>query len=338
MTELLDPRDIPIPIAYLRLLLAHFGSRPDLRDAILEGSGISEGRLRDGAQFLTLEELRVPQDNLARLLGNDWAISAPDLWTHSTYGALGLGSQSAPDLREALQLIISNSAAIGALWRYRLDVAPTLARFHYDLNANIAERYWQWGLEIGFIGLRSLFYLYLSRPPSEARFLFRCASPPYADRLIAVLGTDVVFDAGTNAIEFPTAWLGKASPLQNPVAFRLANWQLEAENVALSQSGHIRMRVERLLQAKPNGRATLPETASVLGFSERTLVRRLRDENTSFRMLLDTELKRRAEEMLRSQSLNMEEIAEQLGYSDSPSLARARRRWVRRYAGGLPEV
>lgn len=328
MTERLDPREVRIPIAYLRLILAHFGSKEASRADILEGSGLSEARMRDGTQVLTLEELQPVQDNLARRFGEDWAISAPDLWAHSTYGALSLASQSAPNLHQALGLITSSSATIGPLWRHSLHIKSNCSKFIYGRNVNMEERYWRWGLEVGFVGLKSLLYLYLSRPPTEARFMFECDSPRYADRLKAVLGTEVVFNAEANAVEFPTSWLRKVSPLQNPTEFRLANWQLEAESTALSLSGPIKMRVQRLLQAKHNGRSTLPETAALLGFSERTLARRLSEENTSFRALIDAELRQRAEGMLRLRTLKVGEIAEQLGYSDAPSFARARRRWA----------
>jgi AraC-like DNA-binding protein len=270
------------------------------------------------------------QDNLHRLFGEGWAISAPDLWSHSAFGLLSVASGSAPNLNEAFMTIIAQSDTIGKIWRHSLEQNNKNAYFYYDLDIDMQEKHWRTALEVGFIGLKSLLKMYLTRYPNELRFQFSCSSPTYASRLRDVLGAEVEFNAPRNAVEFPAAWLRLQSPLHDASTFRLAYWQLERENAALSLSGSISARVQRLLRARPNGRATLPETAAVLAMSTRTLVRKLGAENASFLELLEAEQQRRAKELLQFGDLKVADVAEQLGYRDPSSFARARRRWTKR--------
>jgi AraC-like DNA-binding protein len=59
----------------------------------------------------------------------------------------------------------------------------------------------------------------------------------------------------------------------------------------------------------------------------RTLHRKLADEQTSFRSLLDEVRGSLAEELLASPGLSVKEIAERLGYAEPSSFIHAFKRW-----------
>jgi AraC-like DNA-binding protein len=59
----------------------------------------------------------------------------------------------------------------------------------------------------------------------------------------------------------------------------------------------------------------------------RTLRRRLDDEGTSYRELVEEVRQTLAQELLKTAGMKMEEVAERLGYSDATSFAHAFRRW-----------
>jgi AraC-like DNA-binding protein len=61
--------------------------------------------------------------------------------------------------------------------------------------------------------------------------------------------------------------------------------------------------------------------------SERTLKRRLAEQNTSYTELLDAARRTRALELLGS-SVSIEEVSARLGYSDAANFTRAFRRWT----------
>ncbi len=76
-----------------------------------------------------------------------------------------------------------------------------------------------------------------------------------------------------------------------------------------------------------SGRLNEEEAALELGLSRRTLVRRLSESGTSFRQMLDAEMKARARGMLDEGTLSRTDMAEALGFDDPTSFSRACRRW-----------
>jgi AraC-like DNA-binding protein len=322
-----------MPPRYFLLAFRHFGTTPELRRAILEGTGVTEESLADSSRLIDLEQLQRQQDNLGRLFGEDWAVSAPELWSHATYGQLSVASQAAVDLRQALSLIIDNATYIGILFRYSLRSAETKVRFIYTRLFEMEDKYYRRRLEIGFISMRSLFYLYRSRPPSELRYLFSCPEHEYADRVREVLGGEVEFGAAEEGIEFPLSWLQLESPLHDIETLQAASRRMALEYLALAASGSVGARVERFLATAPTGFSKQSEVATALALSQRTLVRRLSEEGTTFRKLLEVDLERRAGELRESRSLKVADVSAQLGYSDPGSFARARRRWADRIKG-----
>ncbi|HEX4869367.1 MAG TPA: AraC family transcriptional regulator ligand-binding domain-containing protein, partial [Moraxellaceae bacterium] len=81
------------------------------------------------------------------------------------------------------------------------------------------------------------------------------------------------------------------------------------------------------------GRApTREEIAEELGMSGRTLHRRLQDEGTSFRDILDAIRLQMAQDLLRESGLTVEAVAQRLGFQESQSFIR----WFRPLAGMTP--
>ena len=75
------------------------------------------------------------------------------------------------------------------------------------------------------------------------------------------------------------------------------------------------------------GRPDIQTIASELGMSERTLQRRLTDEDTSFKTLLTQVRHEQALEYLANPSLDIKEMAVLIGYEDQNSFYRAFRLW-----------
>jgi AraC-like DNA-binding protein len=71
------------------------------------------------------------------------------------------------------------------------------------------------------------------------------------------------------------------------------------------------------------------DVAQSLNVSARTLRRKLRDENSSFRQVVDELRRDMAVRYLRDTNLTVEEIADSLGFSDAANFRQAFRRWTK---------
>jgi AraC-like DNA-binding protein len=85
---------------------------------------------------------------------------------------------------------------------------------------------------------------------------------------------------------------------------------------------------ERLLGGLREGEPQQVGVARLLGMSERTLQRRLRDEGTTFAALLDDVRAEAARMYLRDPRLAVFEVAFLLGFSEASAFNRAFRRWT----------
>jgi AraC-like DNA-binding protein len=97
---------------------------------------------------------------------------------------------------------------------------------------------------------------------------------------------------------------------------------------SLEDRSSLREQVQRTIWSQlAAGPPSLPNVASRLGQSPRTLQRRLRASGTSFAELLDELRRHMALRLLKDRSLAIYEVAFLLGYSDPSTFYRAFRRW-----------
>jgi len=88
-------------------------------------------------------------------------------------------------------------------------------------------------------------------------------------------------------------------------------------------------RVEKvLLEALPNGQATIAKVAEALAMSTRSLERRLNEEGTNYTAVLRELRRDLAMQYLRDKTLGVGQIAWLLGYSEVSSFNHAFRRWT----------
>jgi AraC-like DNA-binding protein len=93
--------------------------------------------------------------------------------------------------------------------------------------------------------------------------------------------------------------------------------------------GSLRATVENEAQKLlPHGDAHRHRVAKTLGHSERTLTRRLADENTTYEEVVDQLRRSLALQYVKEPSLSLSQIAWLLGYEGSTSFNHAFKRWT----------
>lgn len=166
----------------------------------------------------------------------------------------------------------------------------------------------------------------LSRPPPERiapyRRLFR---------------TRLHFNADYNALVFAADWLQCPIISAHPPTHRALKQLADALDARVS--GDLVARLRRILRALMTKNTDeqallLEEVSREIAIHRRTLNRRLREQNTSFKALLDEARYDIARQLLRDTQLPALKVAGMLGYADSTAFTRAFRRW----SGTTPAV
>ncbi|WP_028655367.1 helix-turn-helix domain-containing protein [Nocardioides sp. J54] len=140
---------------------------------------------------------------------------------------------------------------------------------------------------------------------------------------------NMVFNAPMTFLHVPTEALNEVCRFSDPVAYRLAiadlREALEHRVGPTSYSAKVRASLDEAAALK-----TCRTVAEELSVSASTLKRRLHEEGTTFRELLESSLLERATLRLLDRSMSVSEIAVDLGYSDLTNFSHAFKRWTGR--------
>lgn len=153
--------------------------------------------------------------------------------------------------------------------------------------------------------------------------------PEHGAEYERVLRVPVAFGCARNALLIDETWRPKGiSPPSRYVSDVLAR-RAEELLANLSSALSIRGRVEAALIASlRTGKADLAGLAKSLGFSRKTLYRKLKAEGTSYAEVLDDVRRRTALHCLNGEGATINETAYLLGFSDASAFSRAFKRWT----------
>jgi len=143
------------------------------------------------------------------------------------------------------------------------------------------------------------------------------------------LGTSPDFGSRTNVVIYPARIAKQPVPNADAELYKVLKRHMrELTSVEVEEEhllNFVRNNIERGLTG---GTATLKHIAAEIGLEPRTLQRRLKDEGTSFHLLVDGVRISRAVYFLTKTRISMTDIAFELGYAEASAFTRAFKRMV----------
>ncbi|MCX4161819.1 MULTISPECIES: AraC family transcriptional regulator [Paraburkholderia] len=294
---------------------------------ILGGSGLSPEQLADpNAALFAEQELQVIR-NLLKLTG-----APPQLgvelglrYHFSAYGVWGFGLISSATMRDALQL---------ALRFLPLTFAFTMIAYHEENDLGVItfgepdlERELTRFLVEGDMAAATTLLAEVAGPDFRIERMTFKAEPVRGHKVRSVLGAPLHYAAPSNSVAFRLEYLDRRLPHANPTTAAQCE-QMCADLIARRRArSDLSTIVQQYLNVPGRPPPDLAAMARVVNVSERTLKRRLKDEGTSFRMLLEESRRASAEVLLKEQRLSIADIAAQLGFSDASTFSQAFKRW-----------
>lgn len=243
------------------------------------------------------------------------------------FGFWGLALAASPTLASAIQLGL----------RY-VDLTHTFLHWRFERSRPEAALVMQVGVPLGELetflverdaaAAATLLEDLTGRRGGLAGTEFAYAAPPWAARYETVFGCRPAFGAERHALRLPAAMLDQPLPGGDPVMAAAAEGQCHRLLEGMSPAGGLATRLRRLLLDHPGRLPTQDEAARRLGLSRRSLRRKLAEEGTSFRQLLDEVRFGLVTGYLENTGLPLDEIAARTGFSDAANLSHAFRRWT----------
>lgn len=171
--------------------------------------------------------------------------------------------------------------------------------------------------------------LHIGRRLREATLQFAYPAPPHAEAYARYLHGRCVFGARETALKIPLALMEQVNPFRDQRVWEqaLQHCELLEQSLVATSQAPWSSRITHLLQQNPGQLWTLVKVAAHFHLSPRTLMRHLRQEDTSYQAVLDQELARQALLHMGSPRHTTESVALALGYQDATAFRRAFRRW-----------
>lgn len=326
----ITPEDRVFSTVELQALLARHSDGRAALMPVLALHGLHPEALEDPAARLSLSQwlsaltgcCHDRQDPLLALrVGQQMHLTA--------YGMLGFTLLSSASLREALD--IANHFGLLANLKHQLHLEVDGDVAHLYLRENFAllgsEKYFSTLLESAKI-LTLLGDMLGHGFKAQALRLNLNAEPGEPQGVSQALGIPVQVNCLDNCISFSSHYVDQPLPQSHAMTHQSCKALCSAQLRELSQRYDLCYQIQKMLLASPSRIPPLPEVASRLHLSPRTLRRKLEAVGSSYNLILEDVRKKLAIRYLLDTPLTTEAISEKLSYSDAANFRHAFKRWT----------
>ncbi|MFC6337925.1 helix-turn-helix domain-containing protein [Pseudomonas sp. CCM 7891] len=248
----------------------------------------------------------------------------------SQAGLAGVTAAQAPTVREAARTLTRFEALYGSNYRgqssFHEDAEGAWLRFYSISPYNAYNRFVVDSIIAGW--LRQLSSL-SGQPIQAERIEIEFAAPDYSERYSMLGDSPIQFDAESNQLRLSQNTLALRNPEHCPSTWQWLLQLCERELEQLTRTRSLRERITRLLGPMLNGgrEPDLEEVAARLKLPTWTLRRKLAEEGTQFREILNDTRRDLAMTYIRDTELAFGEIAYLLGFASAQAFQRAFKRW-----------
>jgi len=313
--------------------------------AALEGVGVSQSVLTSSTTRVSIDQIVTCYHNAARLTRDPYfALHLGQKIHLSTYGLYGFALLSGTDFRRIMQTAVTYHRLVAPLaaitfheegdraaWSMTPIAHPRIdaAMYRFLVELQIGTH---WSLMRDVMGHRFA--------PREIALTF--TPPGDSAAYQAAFGRPVLFNRPRNELVFDSAHLDQRPEYGNEISHSSVIELCESLMADLELSAGTAGKVREILVLNLMRPTSFDMVASRLHMTTRTLRRKLDQENTSFRKLVDELKMQVAIKYLRDTELPMDDIAHSLGFSEAAIFRRAFKRWTntgpREFRGGRHSV
>jgi AraC-like DNA-binding protein len=293
----------------------------------LAGCGLNEAALADANQVVTCpvfhrlftEALRISEEPaLGLLIGQTMRITS--------HGMIGFAAMNSSSMRQALELLERYVQLRFSPISVRHEILGEEVHVHYEVTRLLD------GIQIPVLEAVLLMVKnvldHMTMGSCEIKFAcFAGPEPSYAGLARDLFKCDVRYGQSWTGFVQPLEAIDRPLITADPASFEEAARMCKLELDKRAAQASMSARVRRVLLEKQSSFPPLSVMARLFHLTPRTLHRRLVEEGTSFKAILEEVRHMLAVRYLQSGKLSIQEIAFSLGYSDLANFRKAFKRW-----------
>jgi len=253
-------------------------------------------------------------------------LKIPALWHPSYGGGFSYAWLASSSLRSAFERFVRYLRVVTEGHEYTIEETNREFSVIHSFNKealNIPQI-----VDAHFAILVSLCRINYGQNLAPVSISFTHLAPEETGEYFAFFRCPIIFDAPDNRITLTQEVVDKRLLSANPLLAEL-NDQVMINYLAKLEGDNIIERVKAIIVDQlPSGNVTDGSVADSLYISKRTFHRRLQQEETTFRLILNDLRHELADKYIKDSRLNLNEISFLLGFSESSSFSRAFKRWT----------
>lgn len=321
------------PVAIAQVMV-NFAARHGVdTETCLLGTGIAETQLRDADALITREQEMRLLENLILAMPQ---VPAPGFelglqYNVATFGIWGFAVRISRNLREAFERALRYLPLSTAYCRFYLEAGAGEFAICAD-PSGIPQHLRQFLLERDLATAVNLLRELSLAGVRIQHLEFQGAQAGYATRIQDLCGAAPNYGSTRNAIVLRREDAEIPLPMYDTHLVRLLEDQCRAQ-LERRQLAGVAGRVRQLVLGPLGLVTSIEDAARQMAMAPRSLRRKLEEEGTSFRGIVEAERRQLAVQLLESTDMKLDELALQLGYGDTASFTRAFRRWFGKAPG-----
>ena len=292
-------------------------------------AGLDYGRLHEpGARYSYTAVCRLWDLAAATIKDPCFGMQVASLWHPTTMHALGYSWMASFNLDEAYRRTVRfgrflNSAACSA---FKISESADVYGLVFDtsvLNFEPPQVSQEAGLAL-FVNISRATYGPGFKPVGVS---LRREEPDCLDRFCSYFDAPVMFNETSSALWLDPEQIVQPLATANPELVRI-NDQIVIDYLARMDHNDVITRVRsKIAERLPTGRIDEADIASSINLSQRSLQRRLNQQELSFMRLLEDTRRDLSREYVRDPQRSINEIAYLLGFAEPGNFSRAFKRW-----------
>ncbi|MEN6474181.1 MAG: AraC family transcriptional regulator [Syntrophaceae bacterium] len=304
-------------------------------ETLLSGSGIDSADVRNPHKIITtqqelaiyrrFQEL-VPVPGIGLELGRSFDVCDT--------GKLGVAALCCENFLEAIHLVVSYLDLSSSFVQYQVwsEGHAVYSTLHELINDHDIR---QMVFDIELASLYTIASFALENTTVFKELHIACAPPIYAERYEQIFRCPVRFNAPRHLIVMDAGLLMKPMKMANPLVKKMLSDECEQLYSRLRDEQSLADKLRHEISLGESPYPTLELLASRINLSPRTIRRRLAQQGTSYKDILNDARLKQALHLIQSTDLSIEQIAFKLGYHDASNFCHAFKTWFGHTPGSL---